>query len=284
MPDNKKNFIKRVDRVIDQNEKMTDKEIIRVNDILKRAGSDIDNILRSTSSTQWQQFYLPKLKDQINGRLADLTRELESRTVSDQKEFALYSDDVADELLRSQGFPDMPVIIDPMTVDATTTLTAELVKTVPENLRTKLSTTLSLGMFSGKSIIEVAEDISKDFDISMGKADRIVKTEFMRTQSIVQEVRYAEIAKTQTLMKGWRHSGKADARQGHLEAQMTYSGDGMILFESDFKVRPTANQSYEFMQFPRDPRASAANTVSCGCMHYVEPAERDESLPVSVFT
>lgn len=93
------------------------------------------------------------------------------------------------------------------------------------------------------------------------RAMTIVNTETGRGYSFAQyesTLRAAEAGVP--LMRRWVKSGKREPRGSHVEAH-----DQVVGPDQPFEIFDVRSGGIERLRFPRDPRASAANTVNCGC-------------------
>ena len=278
----KKAFQKRVEKFLSQNERMTSQGARKLIRVVKDARNEILQTIRNVPLTQWQAWYLPQLREQLDRRLDELQKRLVVQMNSSQKSFFEYSVSKADELAKVSGIVEMPLVyLDPTVLQATQTLSAELVKTIPLDLRKKLGNRLSLGILGEKSAQQVAHEIVGDkvFGLSFNQAEKISRTELMRTQSIAQEKRFQQIVELDpTVLKTWVWSGKPDGRKGHQEAEAKYSANP-IPFGEYFRVRSKLTDPYIEIMFPRSPDAIgsskdiAANTIFCGCLHLLQPKE-----------
>jgi hypothetical protein len=93
-------------------------------------------------------------------------------------------------------------------------------------------------------------------DGGRGRAITIVRTELGRAFSIAGQQRLTQASEyLPGLQKQWRRSGKIHSRITHDAI------DGQIRDQD----KPF-NVGTELMMFPRDPKASAKNTINCGCL------------------
>lgn len=87
------------------------------------------------------------------------------------------------------------------------------------------------------------------------RAITITRTELGRAYSVATQLRLAQAARTVSgLKKQWRRSGKIHSRLTHDAA------DGQIR-----EVDQPFDVGGEQLMYPRDPTASARNTINCGC-------------------
>ena len=281
-PEKKKKFLKRVDRFLDLNQRVTDKEIKRSVKVLKDTRNRVIQDFQTLDPTEFQTFFLPQLKGQLESRLADLGADITSELNKSQERMFELAIDKADELVSAAGIDLSPTLVSPELLSATQTLSGELIVTVPQKLLSRLGNDIALGLMEQKSIGEVVADLRKSFDLETFQAERIARTEIMRTQSIAQHKRFENVVELQPgLLKTWRWSHKPDGRTGHAEAELTYSSEP-IPFGDPFMVAALAGGKKEPMQFPRDPAGSASNVINCGCVHLLQRPDADR-LTASVY-
>lgn len=161
--------------------------------------------------------------------------------------------------------------IDPQTVNAAKQFSADLIGIqsggLSADLLRSINNEIRLGILGGKApqdSIEAIARILKDDGPFFGRAERIFRTEGLRIESLVEQASAEVLDKVIPMVKIWNWSGVS--RTGHREA------DGQkVPVDKKFKVRSELGEPFEFLEFPRDPRASARNTVNCGCFMTVEP-------------
>lgn len=145
---------------------------------------------------------------------------------------------------------------------------ADLVTGLSGAMRDRLNATLSRAFLGGKSATEIMTEIGRavdggQFGVISRRAETIYRTEVLRIQSIATQARLEQaVARGIAAKKMWVHAGTpAKPRSWHLAINR--------------QVKP-ADESFEIpaggpggaseeLMFPRDPAASAENTVNCGC-------------------
>jgi hypothetical protein len=133
----------------------------------------------------------------------------------------------------------------------------------------RISADLRLGILRGESVPEVLQRVGGrlqdpgPFGSLATRAEAITRTELGRIQAIATQAGLEEAQRlVPDLRKEWRHSGNTGPyrRLGHVEA------DGQVREVGEaFRVRPALGTPYEALMFPRDPSASPASTIFCGC-------------------
>jgi len=254
---------------MNETQKLTEKEIKHFIRLLKDVKNEILQILRAQEPTEWQLWYYPQLKAEVDARIQELQNRLVNEINKSSDKMIELTQENTNKLLVEGGFGVGGITVDPDTIEATKLLSGELIKTVPDYLKGKLANVLSLGLMGNKSVFQVINDIRQQriFDLTYGQIDRIVRTELMRTQSIIQHKTYQKVAEhLPKTRKIWLWSHKPKGREGHAEAEAYYTANPIPVNEP-FSVRPGPGYPYEKLMFPRDPKGSAANVINCACMH-----------------
>ncbi len=106
-------------------------------------------------------------------------------------------------------------------------------------------------------------------ETSASRAATIVRTELQRVYAVAGQRSLAAAAEAGVPMdKVWRRSGKAHPRLSHAIA------DGQrVAWDKPFMI------GGEPMMHPHDPKASARNTVNCGCVAVPKPRDFAATLP-----
>src|SRR5438445_2570012 len=128
----------------------------------------------------------------------------------------------------------------------------------------KINTALTQQILGVQSMADTITQIERILDgAPRARAMTIGYTEIGRAYSVAQwETGLKQLQVLPGLMKSWSHSGKLHPRPGHVLA----SKQAPIPFLQDFEIVDLRTGEVEKMRFPRDPNASAFNSVNCGCM------------------
>jgi hypothetical protein len=145
---------------------------------------------------------------------------------------------------------------------------ADRIKNLSADIVGRISVELRLGALGVKPIHEVMQAIQDLLGASgptrgiAARAEAIARTEIGRIHSLATQRRMEQaLIDFPDLMKEWRHSGnRINPRDGHQAMHGT-----RVPVASRFRVAPTRGGTSEWMLHPRDPRASARNTVQCRC-------------------
>ncbi len=162
------------------------------------------------------------------------------------------------------GVPEIPRRL----IEATIDYQADLVQGLTQDATRRITQALRLGTIRGESPFEVMRSVAGSlrspgpFASIAARAEAITRTELARIQAVASQATLEESKRlVPDLLKQWQHSGNPNGRPTHMLA------DGQTREVDDFyEIRPAANKPIERLLYPRDPRASAANSVSCGCL------------------
>lgn len=138
----------------------------------------------------------------------------------------------------------------------------------------KINTALTQQILGVQSMADTLTQIERILDgAPRGRAMTIAYTEIGRAYSVAQwEAGLKQLQLLPGLKKSWLHSGKLHPRPGHVLA----AKQEPIPFLQDFEIVDLRTGEIEKMRFPRDPNASAFNSVNCGCMMMLHPPSASE--------
>jgi len=222
---------------------------------------------------------LGQLQQDIQGVLLELgARFPETAAEWGVKLAALASETVTAPLSVVLGGDLLPPFALSRSIAAASALTqAELITRVTRETVRRISTEIDLAAMGVKSPFEAMEAVGRSLDSPSifgsiaTRAEVIVRTELGRVQSLAGQARLEEAAQwVHTLQKQWMHSGKATGRASHIAAH------GQIRdVQDDYEVGGAR------LRFPRDPAASAATTIGCGCSSLPYVDGLSEALPAA---
>lgn len=237
--------------------------------LFKRLANSLKQELLEVDTPQWRIERINALSDGFARYFARFDSEAESVISVAQRNILRMTDEQLPLPPSVVALSVATPIVDDAFIQGIASLTFDLVQGVSDDMRAAIKRDVGLSLLQGQSPQQAAKQITKYVNNQFYKAERITRTEMLRAQSIAQDKRYEQAnqalqnAGMPLLKKTWIWSHKPDGRNGHKEAEQRYrEGIPMNAF---FEVRPTQTSTYEKMQYPRDPRASAKNTVNCGC-------------------
>jgi hypothetical protein len=174
---------------------------------------------------------------------------------------------VVDPLVQSGlalGVPEIPRRL----VEATLDYQADLIKGLTQDGTRRITQAIRRGAIEGRSVFEVMQDVAGSLEDAgpfasiAARAEAITRTELARLQAVAGQASLEESKRlVPDLLKQWKHSGNPRGRVAHMLA------DGQTReVEEFYEVAPAPGKPVERLLYPRDPRASAANSVMCGCL------------------
>lgn len=145
--------------------------------------------------------------------------------------------------------------VDTRQLSAMRSFLTDKIKDVAVSTANRINSEIGLVAIGAQSPSEAVSAISRIAGIGRGRAFTILRTELGRAFSVAGQERQAQARQVLPgLRKQWRRSGKIHSRATHDVA------DGQVRdVDEPFLV------GGEKLMYPRDPRASAKNTVNCGC-------------------
>ena len=230
----------------------------RVIQLVERTRKEVAGIV---ASTEWQHFYLPQLRASLERALEDFAQKYSVDMRGVQREFWEQGIDSVDLPLREAGILQAIPEIDAQMLSVLQGFSADLVTGLSKDAIKKISQEVTLGMMGGKSPYEVMGAVGRNlkdksiFKSIKDRAETIVRTEAGRVYEAAGQARKeAAAAVVPGLQKQWYygHSPKMP-RLDHMAA------DGQVRgVDQPFDV------SGEQLMYPKDPAASAKNTIRCG--------------------
>lgn len=159
---------------------------------------------------------------------------------------------------------------------ATRYLLTHLIADIEAKALARINSAILQQVLGVNSLSETVDAIAKILDVSRRRAMTIAYTEIGRAYSAAQYEAMLNQAKLiPGLKKRWIHSGKVHGRPGHVAAE-DYEP---IPVAQPFEIVDMRTGEVEQLRFPRDPVASGANTINCGCMMVaVVPPPGDDAL------
>lgn len=142
----------------------------------------------------------------------------------------------------------------------------------------KINAALAQHLLGVRSLAAAITDIERILGTgTRRRAMTIAYTEVGRAYSSAQYEQMLEQAKILPgLKKRWLHSEKEHGRPGHILA----ADQPPIPVEEPFEIVDLKTGEVESLRFPRDPQASAKNTVNCGCMMVAVPPPLGQYVPL----
>jgi hypothetical protein len=265
-------LVRKLNAYIDGRDALAGKSWARTKTLIADARNEILNEIKRTPPDKWAAWYLPRLLDAVEKRAGEMEGEMSAEVAAGQK--AVWTDSMskAGGLEQVMGLRGPLLHVGTRPLEAAADLSAALIRGWTMEAIRDASNVIALGIAAQKSTWEVAKDLAERLGVAEERAKTIARTEMLRTQSVASQARFIEVSKTiPDAEKGWYSSHKPAFRQGHLEAERKYS-ESPIPVADRFSVRPDDRHPYEDLLYPRDPAASAENTINCGCVQFIARA------------
>jgi len=207
--------------------------------------------------SDYQAWRLPHLRQELTRLKRELGQALaQSASTGTGAAFAM-GKDVLDVPLAAAGVRIAAILpeLDLAPLLASRNFQTERMRDISSAAVRAANNEIGLVMVGVQSPGEAIGKVAKHISSSRGRALTVVRTEMGRAFSTATQERL-EQARTMLpgLKKEWRKSGKIHSRSAHDAA------DGQtVSVDKAFFV------GGEALMFPRDPAASAKNTINCGC-------------------
>ena len=235
--------------------------------LLNKLRREINATILSTELTEFAMSRMRALKREIELHIRDLESKLAVNLLADMRKSFDLGVDIADEPIRpfaALGITLGETAISKEALRVATVFSADLIQGLTNDIRSKVSGILrraALGtMTTQEAITAIGRNIDKGvFKSVSARAETIFRTEVLRIQSISTQLRQEANAKDVpdgfTFQKRWLATHDHRVRPEHLAAEgQTREVDEKFLVGG------------ELLMFPRDPDASAENTINCRCV------------------
>lgn len=236
-----------------------EKEVVR---LLREALRRIREILAG-QPTDYQLWYLPQIRTQIEGALADyLERGAAAASQQQSAAWRAAVESVDDVVTRAAGPGVTAVVpeIDTRALSAMRTFLTDRLRDVGVEVVRRINTELGLVIIGVQSPADAISKLTTIFGGQRQRAITIVRTEIGRAFSVASHERMLQMAqRVDGFKKQWRRSGKIHSRPGHDAA------DGQVReVDEPFEVISPHGEIVKLMH-PRDPAAPPGETINCGC-------------------
>ena len=233
-----------------------------------------DKVLLQIASqpADYQLWHLTQLHSEVNRVLGEFQRD-GAKTVSDaaKKSWELGIEQVDTPLKAMQlKVPPQLFQIDTHLLDTLSTFVADRIQNIGAEAINKISQEISMVAIGAQNTNDAIHNIKVILgDKSRERATTICRTELGRVLTIATHKRALQAVKINPgLRKKWGKSGKTHARLNHnlTHGQIRPIDKPFIIGVKtvDDKVK---YDGYTEMMMPRDPSASASETINCGCLY-----------------
>jgi Phage Mu protein F like protein len=220
-------------------------------------------------ASSYSRFQLQDLKRATERAMEEFDRQLTGELKTAQADgFAQGKETVDRTLTDSIGTPASLADLSQAQLIVAQGYSADLVKGLSEAGRARLNATLSRAFLGGQSVTEIMRQIGRsigqgEFGVISRRAETIYRTEVLRIQSIATQARLKQANdRGVPAKKMWVHAGAPfKPRVWHLAVNRQVKP-----VDEPFEIPGGGpGGASEELMFPRDPAASAENTVNCGC-------------------
>lgn len=238
----------------------TDQAVIK---LLVGARQRVTELL-AAQPTDYKRWQLAQLLDQVEAVLAGATGNAATAADRGLRDLWQQGEDFIDKPLAAGGIAleqRMP-LLDVQQLGAMRTFTAERLKNVGAEAKGKIGAHLGRVIIGGETPFEAIRSVQAVLgDEVPRRATTIVRTEAGQVFAVASQQRLAQAAELDDRMeKQWRRSGKIHSRWNHdiVDGQRVAAGQ-------PYRV-PSDKGGIDLMQHPHDPKAPAAQNISCGCI------------------
>lgn len=224
--------------------------------LLRAALKDIRATL-AAQPTEWEVFHLTQVKASVKGALDAFTRFGDASISQGANQSWLAGQAAIDLPLTAGGVSvvDILPILNTRQLVATQHFLTDKIADISSQALRRINAEFGNVLLGIQGPADAATKLTKILEISRSRAQTIVRTELGRVyETAAHQRRLQAVERLPGLKKQWRRSGKLHSRLAHDAI------DGQIRdADKPFMV------GGEELQFPRDPKGSAKNTINCGC-------------------
>lgn len=253
-------FTARMREALAQSKKLEGEALRRALALLKDAHADVLGRITRAAADSFSRFQLQSIAREIEERMRELQRGL-TTSISGYQAIA-FDEGVksADAMIRFSGAPPALGAVDRTLLGVAQNYSADLVRGLVDSERAKLTQILQRAALGGQDMTEIVQQIGRTLNSgamknTTARALTIARTEILRMESVAQQSRFEQAIEAGAQMrKQWFHVPEPNPRPLHLATHGT-----VVDVDQPFEI------GGEELMFPRDPAASAANTVNCRC-------------------
>ena len=252
-------FRRKMKALMSEVDRLGDESVKRSLKLLNAARKEI---AAQVASTEWDAYYLPKLKEAVERAMIEFGEKygIDLRTV--QADFWDLGIARANIPLETLGVETMVPSVNIKALEIAQGYSSDLIGNLSRDAIKKINQELTMGVLGQKTPFEVMKAIGKNLDDPSvfksiaARAEVITRTETGRIFEMATQARLKEAEKIigKKIQKQWQSSGKPTGRPYHQAA------DGQIRdIDEPFDV------GGEKLMYPGDPDGSPWNTINRGC-------------------
>lgn len=270
MTDRERAYHRKVEALIEGVGKLTEAEVERVRELLRESQQ---TVAARVATTEWQAHYLPQLKEAVKTTMQVFEQRYAADLATAQANLWAAGIDLVDWPLAYVGLRATLPEISISALEVMHGYSADLIVGLAEDAIKRINQELTLGILGQQTPFEVMMGIGRNLDdpsvyrtIAV-RAETIARTELGRVNSAAREARIEQTVEANPDLpwqKKWLASGKAHPRPHHAALHQR-----MVPVDQNFPGG---------IPYPHAPGLSAAEVISCGCVHVLTLADW-ESLP-----
>lgn len=251
-------YDKKVQELIATAESMADDRVAASIKLLDAARKKVNTTI---AETDWQLYYLPKMKKAIDKAMQEFASKYSKDLTSSQNDFWSFGQTMVDAPLAAAGVSAVLPAIDTAVLTAMQSFSAHLVESLGADAANKIYNEIAMGLMGQKTPYDVMTAVGKNlndkgiFSTIAARAETITRQESGRILEAASQARMEEAMKVVPgLKKQWKHGVSRVPRMTHIAA-INQIRD----VDKPFIV------GGERLMYPRDPAGSLKNTMNCSC-------------------
>lgn len=246
-------FARQIFKLIKQTHTLEENKVKGMVRLLKLAGADIQSRMLDMADGTFSRAMASQIKQSVNSLLARFSQQATDRMVMTHGDFAKLAGNYLERQVRAQGEVPPLLQVHPDLLENAATRSADLIRSLSARQLAVANDILNVGVITGKSTFEVAQELADRFDKGIAQMETIARTELLGIHSQVEFAGMQQMAEEyDNLEKTWLSTIDGRQRPAHEEAheQTVPVNDPFIVDEEE-------------LDFPRDPKGSAGNIINC---------------------
>jgi len=260
-------FAQRMRGLVRESTRLEGAALKRALALLKEAHQDILGRIAASPEGGFSRFQLQDIKRSIERTFDGLARRLGREIAESQgRQFTLGSEQIDRAAGFALGAPPSLGGVSQSLLGIAQDFSADLVSGLTADAKARLNSTLQRAVLGGQDLTEIVKEVGRSVNQGQmaqitARALTIARTEILRMHGAAQQARLEQMkASGVTVLKQWHHIPEPNPRGTHLAAH-----GSTVEVEAPFLIAPRFGLPEEELLYPRDPAASAANTVNCRC-------------------
>lgn len=231
---------------------------------LERAQRRIVRLLRGASTDAGRAHWM-RIQREIEVQLATFRTAVAQNTTAGIEAAFAAGRELLTVPLAAAGFPQIgpEFRLNPRALTALRLSAVDRIQDLTAQALGRVRAVLSQGVIGTLRLDQVVDRINRILGgNTRRRAMTIAYTEIGRAYSIAsyESMQRADALGVKVALR-WQQSGKRHPRVSHVNAH-----NQIVRFGTMFSIVDTRTAEQELLRFPRDPNASAGNTINCGCL------------------